>query len=179
MAQNENYQIKTLFNAEQISERVQEIARLLTQDYTDTTLTVICTLRGSFIFFSDLIRELDIPVVCEFLGISSYGNEMQSSGQVKVTLDLGDAIAGKHVLIVEDIVDSGVTLNFLLSTLRARNPASLRTCALLVKPEKIETPVSVDYVGFEIGNEFVVGYGLDYAQNYRGLPYLASLEKEH
>ncbi|MEK7689950.1 MAG: phosphoribosyltransferase family protein, partial [Bdellovibrionota bacterium] len=116
---------------------------------------------------------------CEFLGVSSYGNKMVSSGEVKVTLDLKDPIEGKDVLIVEDIVDSGLTINYIVNTLRARKPASVRTCSLLFKPECLKTEVQLDYVGFKIGKEFVVGYGVDYAGRFRGLPYIGFIEHGH
>ncbi len=140
---------------------------------------MICVLRGSFIFFTDLIRQIDLPVTCEFLGVSSYGNKMVSSGEVKLTLDINDPLEGRHVIVVEDIVDSGLTLHYIMSLLRARKPATLKSCSLLLKPESLKLDIDVDYIGFRIGNEFVVGYGLDYAGKYRGLPYIGFLEHEH
>lgn len=130
-------------------------------------------------FFADLIRELDIPVHCDFMGVSSYGKEMTSSGEVKVTLDINEPLSGKNVIIVEDIVDSGITLNYLVQTIRSRNPHSIRVCSLLVKPECIKIPVEVDYVGFNIENHFVIGYGVDHAERYRELPYIGYVVKEH
>jgi hypoxanthine phosphoribosyltransferase len=159
--------------------RIEEIANEITQDFAGKDVVAICVLKGSFIFFSDLIRKLDLNVSCEFLGVSSYGNKMVSSGEVKVTLDLNDPLEGKHVLIVEDIVDSGLTLSYLQNLLKTRRPASLKTCSLLVKPDSIQTGVSVDYTGFEIGKEFVIGYGMDYAGKYRNLPYIGYFEHDH
>lgn len=170
---------KVLIPEVKLQARIQELAAQINADYQDKEVTAICVLKGTFIFFSDIIRQLEMPLVCDFLGLSSYGNQMVSSGEVKVTLDITEPLNGKHVLVFEDIVDSGLTLHYLINALKARNPASLRTCALLVKPEAIKIPVKVDYHGFEIGNEFVVGYGVDYAEKYRGLPYIGYLTKEH
>ena len=122
---------------------------------------------------------MEIPMTCEFLGLSSYGNEMRSSGEVKVTLDLNEPLEGKHVLVVEDIVDTGLTLKYILNSLRSRNPASIKTCALLMKPDCLKTDVDVNYVGFKIPDDFVVGYGIDYMQKFRGLPYIGFVENEH
>jgi hypoxanthine phosphoribosyltransferase len=118
-------------------------------------------------------------VTCEFLGVSSYGNKTVSSGEVKVTLDINEPLEGKHVIIFEDIVDSGLTISYIMEMLRARKPATLKCCSLLLKPDSLKTPVNVDYIGFKIGNEFVVGYGLDYAGKFRGLPYIGYIEHEH
>lgn len=159
--------------------RLLEICNEINRDYGDKEIIAICILKGSFVFFSDLIRGITSPVTCEFLGVSSYGKETVSSGEVKVTLDLNVPIQNKHVLIVEDIVDTGLTLKYIQTSLRARGPASLKTCALLVKPDALQVPVDLDYRGFSIANEFVVGYGLDYAEKYRGLPYIGTLEPEH
>jgi hypoxanthine phosphoribosyltransferase len=161
---------------ETIKARLVELAREINHDYRGLDLTLICTLKGSFVFFSDLIRNLEMPTTCEFLGLSSYGSQKVSSGEVKITLDLNE---DKHVLIVEDIVDSGLTLSYLIKNIQARNPTTVRTCALMYKPESIKVPVQVDYVGFKIGDDFVVGYGVDYAERFRGLPYIGVLENEH
>lgn len=162
-----------------LQSRVKELGAQISQDYAGKEITFICVLKGSFIFFSDLIRNVEVPLTCEFLGLSSYGNQTHSSGEVKVTLDMNEPLEGKHVIVVEDIVDTGLTLNYLLNALKARRPASLKTCVLLVKPECIKTEVEMNYVGFQIGKEFVVGYGVDYAEKYRGLPYIGYLENEH
>ena len=170
---------KVLISEVKIQNRVKELGQQINADYHGKDLTVICTLKGSFVFFADLIRQIETPMTCEFLGLSSYGNQKVSSGEVKVTLDINEPLQDRHVLIVEDIVDSGLTLKYMLEALGARKPASLKSCALLVKPESLKTQVEVDYIGFKIGNEFVVGYGVDYAEKMRGLPYIGYLENEH
>jgi len=160
-----------------IKSRVQELADRINRDFEGKEITAICTLKGSIVFFSDLIRLLKGPVTCEFLGVSSYGSQTASTGEVKVTLDLNEPLHGKHVLLVEDIVDTGLTLEFLTANLRAKKPASLSTATLLFKPEALKAPdLKLDYIGFEIPNKFVVGYGLDYAEKFRGLPYVGVLE---
>lgn len=138
-------------------------------------LTVVCVLKGSAIFFADLIRVLGLPVECEFIAVSSYGKATRSSGEVKLNLDITSPLENKHILLVEDIVDSGLTIRFLMDLLRVRHPASLRVCTLLDKPSARKVEVRADFVGFSIPNEFVVGYGLDYGQRYRELPYIARL----
>lgn len=170
---------KILIPEVRLQSRLTELAQEINNDYRGKDLTVVCVLKGSFIFFSDLIRKLDLRLTCEFLGVSSYGNKMVSSGEVKLTLDVNDPLENKHVLIVEDIVDSGLTLSYITSTLRARKPASLKTCTLLLKPECLKTHIDLDYIGFKIGREFAVGYGIDYAGKYRGLPYIGYIEQEH
>lgn len=170
---------KILIPEVRLQARLTELAQEISNDYRGKEVTVVCVLKGSFIFFSDLIRKLDLKLTCEFLGLSSYGNKMVSSGEVKVTLDINEPLENKHVLIIEDIVDSGLTLSYILSSLKARKPASLKTCSLLLKPECLKTQVDVDYIGFKIGREFVVGYGVDYAGKYRGLPYIGYIEQEH
>ena len=159
--------------------RVTELAEEILHDFRGQELTAVCILKGSFVFFSDLIRKLDLPMTCEFLGVSTYGNKMVSSGEVKITLDLNEPLENKHVLVIEDIVDTGLTLSYIMNSLRARKPASIKSCALLMKPECLKTQVDVDYLGFKIGNEFVVGYGIDFAGKFRGLPYLGYLEHGH
>ena len=177
--ENPTSEPKIMIPEVKIQARLDELAQEINHDYAGKEITAICVLKGSFVFFSDLIRRLDIPLACEFLGVSSYGNKMVSSGEVKLTLDLNDPIEGRHVIIIEDIVDTGLTLGYIQSLLKARKPASLRSCALLMKPDTLKTPVEVDYVGFKIGREFVVGYGIDHAGRHRGLPYIASLENAH
>lgn len=159
--------------------RLKEIADEINHDYAGKEIVAICVLKGSFIFFSDIIRHLDMPLSCEFLGVSSYGNKKVSSGEVKVTLDINEPLENRHVVIFEDIVDSGLTLSYITHALRARRPASLKTCALLLKPESLKTQIDVDYLGFKIGKEFVVGYGIDFAGKYRELPFIGFLEHEH
>lgn len=176
---------KILFNPKilipevKIQARIQELALEINRDYRGREITAICVLKGSFVFFADLIRYLETPLTCEFLGVTSYGNKMVSSGEVKVTLDINEPLENRHVIVFEDIVDSGLTLSYILNSLKARKPASLKSCSLLLKPESLKTEVDVDYVGFKIGNEFVVGYGIDYAGKHRGLPYIGFLEQEH
>lgn len=161
----------------EIKARVKKLGEEISHDFAGQEVTAICTLKGGVVFFSDLIRELTIPLECEFMGISSYGNHTQSTGEVKVTHDLTKPLHGKHVLIVEDIVDSGLTLSFLIDHLKTRKPASIRTVALLFKPEALKAKsLSIDYIGFEIPNRFVVGYGLDYAEKHRELPYIGTLD---
>jgi hypoxanthine phosphoribosyltransferase len=175
----ENIKPKILIPEVKLQARLSEIADEIHQDYKGKEIVAVCILKGSFIFFSDLIRKIDLPMTCEFLGVSSYGNKMVSSGEVKVTLDINEPLENKHVLVFEDIVDSGLTLSYIMNALRARKPASLKSCALLFKPESLKTEVAVDYLGFKIGNEFVVGYGIDYAGKFRGLPYVGYVEHEH
>jgi hypoxanthine phosphoribosyltransferase len=170
---------KILIPEVKLQSRILELGQQINYEYQDTEITALCVLKGSFVFFSDMIRQLEMPLNCEFLGLSSYGNEMRSSGEVKLTLDINEPLEGKHVLVFEDIVDTGLTLKYLTNALRSRNPASLKTCALLLKPDSLKTNVEIDYLGFKIKDEFVVGYGIDYAQKFRGLPYIGYVENEH
>ncbi|MGZ3687776.1 MAG: hypoxanthine phosphoribosyltransferase [Bdellovibrionota bacterium] len=170
---------KILIPEIKLQARVQELAREISHDYQGREITAVCVLKGSFIFFSDLIRKLELPMTCEFLGVSSYGNKTTSSGEVKVTLDINDPLQGKHVLVIEDIVDTGLSLSYVMNMLRARQPASLKSAALLLKPDSLKTEIDVDYLGFKIGKEFVVGYGIDFAGKFRGLPYIGYIEHGH
>lgn len=170
---------KILIPEVKLQSRIAELAHEISNDFRGKEIVAICILKGSFIFFSDIIRRLDLPLSCEFLGVSSYGNKMVSSGEVKVTLDINEPLEGKHVVVFEDIVDSGLTLTYIMNSLRARKPATLKSCALLFKPESLKTDVDVDYFGFKIGPEFVVGYGIDYAGKFRGLPYVGYIEHGH
>ena len=171
---------RVLITSEQIQKRVREMAAEIAADYPEGPLYLISILKGSFVFLADLSRALRRPAVrIEFMGISSYGNEKTSSGQVKVTRDLDVNIEGQHVLIVEDIIDSGVTLTYLTRLLEQRHPKSLAIATLLDKPERRIRPVQVRYVGFTIPDEFVVGYGLDYAEKYRNLREICILDPEH
>jgi len=161
----------------QIKSKVKEIAAEINKEFGDEEVTLIGTLKGSFVFFADLVRELKMPTRCEFLGVSSYGHQTTSSGEVKVTLDLSASINDKNVILIEDIVDTGLTLSFLLEYLNARKPRKLKTTAFLFKKVALKAKdLTIDYVGFEIPNRFVVGYGLDYAEHYRGLPYIGTLD---
>jgi hypoxanthine phosphoribosyltransferase len=166
-----------LVNEEQIQAKVAELGRRISEDYRGKCLVLVGLLRGAIVFLSDLMRAITIPVLLDFIGISSYGGSTES-GAVRLVMDLETDIAGRDVLIVEDIVDTGKTLSYLVQNLRARQPTSLRICALLDKPERRQVPIDVDYVGFEIPDKFVVGYGLDFAEGYRNLPCVGVL-KEH
>ena len=160
-----------------IQAKVVELGRQISQDYQGEELLLIGLLRGAIVFLSDLMRAIDTPVLLDFIGISSYGDSTES-GAVRLVMDLETDISGRHVLVVEDIVDTGRTLFYLVQNLKARHPASLRVCALLDKPDRREVPIEVDYVGFEIPDKFVVGYGLDFAEGYRNLAFVGVL-KEH
>lgn len=167
--------VKPYITETQLQSKVAEIGALLTKKFKGENIVAICVLKGAFMFYSDLIRHIDADITCEFFGVSSYSG-MSSSGEVKVTLDLTQPIEGKHVILIEDIVDTGLTMNYLKTTLMARNPASLTTIALLEKPEALKVPCKLDYVGFKITNEFVVGYGLDYQGFYRNLPFIGQVQ---
>src|SRR6478736_4885152 len=157
-----NQKPRILIPEVKLQARIAEIAHEISHDYRGREVVAICILKGSFIFFSDVIRHLDVPLTCEFLSVSSYGDKMVSSGEVKVTLDVHEPLEGKHVIVFEDIVDSGLTLNYIMNMLKMRKPASIKSCSLLMKHDALKTEVNVDYLGFKIGNEFVVGFGLDY-----------------
>jgi len=165
-----------LISAEAIAKRVGEMGAELTREYAPLSakadVVVVCVLKGSVIFAADLVRAMHVPVVVEFIGISSYGDATVSSGVVQITQDLSRPIEGKHVIVVEDIVDTGHTVHYLLENLATRRPASIKLAALLHKPERQERAVTIDYLGFTIPNKFVVGYGLDVAQQYRNLPFI-------
>jgi hypoxanthine phosphoribosyltransferase len=170
---------KILVPADQIEARVRELGAQLAADYADKSdLLLVGVLRGCVMFMVDLARAIDLPIAIDFIAVASYGASTESSGVVRLLKDLDTDIAGRHVLIVEDIIDSGLTLAYLREQLLRRNPASLRICALLNKPERRTADVPVDYTGFDIPNEFVVGYGLDFAERYRNLPYIGVLKPE-
>jgi hypoxanthine phosphoribosyltransferase len=168
--------LSKLIDEKTLQERVKQLGAQITKDFKGEDVVAICILKGSYMFYSDLIREIDANVVCEFFGVSSYHGDTQSSGEVKVTLDLTNPLEGKNVLLVEDIVDSGLTMTYLKTCLKARQPKTLKTVSLLVKPDAMKSDVQLDYFGFEIKNEFVVGYGLDYQELYRNLPYIAKAD---
>lgn len=170
---------KVLIPEVKLQARVAELAEDINNDYRGREITAVCILKSSFIFFSDIIRKLLNPLTCEFLGVSSYGNKMVTSGEVKITLDLNEPLENKHVIIFEDIVDTGLTLSYITNALKSRSPASLKSCALLMKPDSLKVDVEVNYVGFRIGKEFVVGYGIDCSGKFRGLPYIGYIEHEH
>ncbi len=165
-----------LFSEEQLKARVAEIAAQIDKDYEGKEPLLISILRGSFVFMADLVRQIHVPCTVDFMAVSSYGSGTISSGQVKIVKDLSEPIEGKDILVVEDILDSGNTLSYLFKLLEARHPASIRLCTLLDKPERRTKPVAVQYSGFSIPDEFVVGYGLDYDEKYRNLPYIGVLK---
>ncbi len=166
-----------LIDKAQLNGRILELARQITEDYADVDeLLLICVLKGAFVFLADLSRALARPHAVDFMAISSYGAGTESSGEVRIVMDLKRPITNEHVLIVEDIIDSGHTLDYLRNQFLARNPASLKICTLLNKPSRREAEVPVDYIGFDIPDEFVVGYGLDFDELYRNLPYIAVLK---
>jgi hypoxanthine phosphoribosyltransferase len=169
---------EVLFTELQIRERVAELAQAVRRDYEGRPLRLVCALRGACVFVADLLRNLDPTTTVDFMAISSYGDDTRSTGVVRILKDLDDSIESQYVLVVEDIVDSGLTLNYLLENLRHRNAASIRVCALLDKPARRRVPVPLDYVGFTVPDVFVVGYGLDHAQRYRGLPFIGVLRPE-
>ena len=169
--------LKVLISSEQIQERVRQLGEKISEDYPTGNLHMICILKGAVFFMTDLARAMKRDVQLDFMGISTYGKGKTSSGEVKVTKDLDISLEGADVVIVEDIVDSGVTLNYLLHVLEQRKPRSIRIAALLDKPERRLRPVHVSYVGFPIPDEFVVGYGLDYAEKYRNLDDICVMEE--
>ena len=167
---------RVLFTEEELRLRVKEIAARIEKDYDGKEVVLASVLRGSYIFMADLTRAIDLPVTVDFMVVSSYGSGTTSSGQVEIKKDLSDPIEGKHLIIVEDILDSGNTLYYLMEVLKARRPASIRICTLMDKPERRSKPITADYVGFTIPDAFVVGYGLDYDEKYRNLPYVGILK---
>ncbi len=171
-----NLKLSTYISEADIQKKVKEIGQSLNKKLKGKDIVAVCVLKGSFVFYSDLIRNIETDVQCEFFGVSSYHGGMTSSGEVKVTLDLAHPIEGKDVILVEDIVDTGLTMNYLKSALLSRKPKSLTTVTLLEKPDALKVPCEVDYVGFKIPNDFVVGYGLDYQGLYRNLPYIAQVQ---
>jgi hypoxanthine phosphoribosyltransferase len=166
-----------LVQRDELEHRVRELAEEVSRDYADRDLFLVGVLKGAVFFLSDLMRHLEVACEVDFMAVSSYGSSTDSSGVVRILKDLDVSIEGRDVLIVEDIVDSGLTLSYLLRTLRARNPASLEVCALLTKPERRKVELPIRYVGFEIPNRFAIGYGLDHAERFRNLPFVAVLEE--
>ena len=167
---------RPIVTQEQMRTRIRELGRQITMDYDGKDLILVGVLKGAYAFYADLARAIRIPMRVDFLVVTSYSGKPKSSGKVKMVTDLTEDIAGCDVLLVEDIVDSGLTAQYLVNTLLKRKPKSIKICSLLSKPERREKNVSIDYVGFEIPNKYVVGYGLDYQQKYRNLPYLAVLD---
>lgn len=170
--------IHVLITEKEVEEKIQQIAGRINEDYQGKQLHLVGVLRGSVFFVCELAKRLTIPVTIDFMSVASYGDSMKSSGVVRMVKDLDDSLEGKEVLLVEDIIDSGRTLYYLMDLLQKRQPASLRLATLLDKPDRRVKPVKADYTGFEIPDEFVVGYGLDYAQKYRNLPFIGVVEAE-
>jgi len=164
-----------LVQPDDLSRRVRELGAQITEDYQGRDLLLVGVLKGAVFFLSDLMRHIDVPCEVDFMAVASYGSTTDSSGVVRILKDLDVALEGRHVLIVEDIIDSGLTLQYLLRSLGARDPESIEVCALLTKPERRKVEIKPRYVGFEIANRFVVGYGLDHGERYRNLPYVAAL----
>jgi len=169
--------IVTMLSAETIAARVRELGAAITRDYANGTVVLVCVLKGSFIFAADLARSIDLPLRIDFLGVRSYGEGTESSGVVQITQDLSRPIAHEDVILVEDIVDTGLTIAHLMDLFRTRQPRTVRVCSLLHKPARAKVDVKVDYLGFTIEDRFVVGYGLDFAEHYRNLPYIGVVER--
>jgi hypoxanthine phosphoribosyltransferase len=173
-----NSKLIPLFSAEQIQNRIQEMGAEITRDYAGREPLLVGVLKGACVFISDLMRAIDLPLAVDFMAISSYGSQMRTSGEVRIIKDLDTPVEGRDILVVEDIVDTGLTLSYLLASLHARGARSVKLAALLDKWERRERPVQIDYLGFKIPDAFVVGYGLDYAERYRNLPYIAVLKED-
>lgn len=169
---------EVLFSEAQLDAKVSELGARISKDYEGKNPLIVSVLKGSYVFMADLTRKITIPCNIDFMAVSSYGNGTKTTGEVQIIKDIGSKIDGRDLIIVEDILDSGVTLSFLMKILKARGANSIRLCTLLSKPERRKVDVSIDYLGFEIPDEFVVGYGLDYAEKYRNLPYIGILKPE-
>jgi len=169
--------ISVMISAEDIARRVHELGAQITRDYQDKSLVLVCVLKGSFVFAADLARAIDLPLRVDFLGVRSYGEGTESSGVVQITQDLSKPISDQDVLIVEDIIDTGLTVAHLVDLFRTRNPRSVRVCALLHKPARAKVKVPMDYLGFTVEDRFVVGYGLDFAERYRNVPFIGEVER--
>ena len=168
--------VRVLLTEKEVDDRIQSIGDQISRDYAGKQVHLICVLKGGSFFMCELAKRITVPVSLDFMSVSSYGSATKSSGVVKIVKDLDESLKDKHVIVVEDIVDSGRTLSYLLEMLKDRGPASLRLCTLLDKPDRRVVDINVDYTGFQIPDEFVVGYGLDYAQKYRNLPYIGVVE---
>ncbi len=169
--------IRTLIDDKTIAEKVRELGKRITEAHRGHEIVLVPVLKGSFLFAADLARAIDLPLSIDFFGCRSYGDGTESSGVVQITYDLTKSIEGKHVIVVEDIVDTGLTMTYLLDNFATRRPATLELCSLLHKPARTKVPVKIDYLGFTIEDVFVIGYGLDYGEKYRNLPYLGVLEQ--
>jgi hypoxanthine phosphoribosyltransferase len=174
----EKHHINVLIPEEEVDNKIKEIGEQISKDYEGKEVHLVCVLRGGSFFMCELAKRITVPVSLDFMSVSSYGNDTKSSGAVKIVKDLDDSIQGKDVLVVEDIIDSGRTLSYLLEMLKDRKPNSLKLCTLLDKPDRRVVDVNIDYTAFQVPDEFVVGYGLDYAQKYRNLPYIGVVEFE-
>ncbi len=170
-------EVEVLYTQQQIAGRVRELAAEIERDHRGKELVLVGVLKGAYVFVSDLSRQIDLPLSVDFIGLSSYGEETESSGVVKITSDLTRPIEGKHVLIVEDIVDTGLTMRYLLDNLSTRRPASVKICALLQKPSRLRTRIPIQYLGFTVPDLFLVGYGLDAGEKYRNLPFIGAVRK--
>jgi hypoxanthine phosphoribosyltransferase len=168
--------VGTLIDEKKVQARVRELGAEITRDYQGKDLTLVCVLKGATVFATDLARAIDLPLTMEFLGVSSYQGGTETTGEVRITTDVSKPMAGKHLLVIEDIIDTGLTMSFLLENLRARHPASLKVASLLEKPSRARTKVQIDYKGFVIDDVFVVGYGLDYSEKYRNVPFIAVMK---
>jgi hypoxanthine phosphoribosyltransferase len=169
-------QLKILINRDDIRQKIFDLADNIKKDYGDTVPLLICVLKGSSVFLADLIRALDIPLEVDFVRASSYGSETESSGKMKMIQGLKTSIKGRHVILVEDIIDTGLTISSLMSYLKRKKPASLKLCALTDKPSRRKVPVTIDYLGFTVPNKFIVGYGIDFNEQYRYLPDICTIE---
>ena len=170
--------IEVLLTEEEVDKRIQEIGEQISRDYAGKQVHLVCVLKGGSFFMCELAKRITVPVSIDFMSVSSYGGDTKSSGVVRIVKDLDESLKDKHVIVIEDIVDSGRTLSYLLDMLRSRGPADVKLCTLLDKPDRRVVDVNVDYTGFEIPDEFVVGYGLDYDQKYRNLPYIGIVKFE-
>jgi hypoxanthine phosphoribosyltransferase len=171
-------EVDPLIDEQRLQERIAALGETITRDYAGKLLTLVGVLKGSLFFLADLARAIDLPLTLDLLGVSSYAGGTETTGEVRITSDVARPLAGQDVLVVEDIVDTGLTMNFLLDNLRARQPASLKVCSLLVKPARARVPITVDYRGFTVEDVFLVGYGLDYAEKYRNLPFIGVLKQQ-
>ena len=169
-------QLDVLHSQEALAARIGELGAQITRDYAGKELVLVCVLKGAALFFADLIRAIDLPISLDFIGLSSYGEATESSGVVKITSDLTKPIQSKHVLVIEDIVDTGLTMRYLLDNLATRHPASVKICALLHKPARARTKIEIDYLGFTISDLFVVGYGLDFGEKLRNVPFIGVMK---
>lgn len=170
--------VEVLLSEEEVNARIREIGELISKEYADKNIHLICILKGGSFFMCELAKRITVPVSIDFMSVSSYGSSTESSGVVKVVKDLDESLVGKHVLVVEDIIDTGRTISYLMELLKGKGAADVKLCALLDKPERRVVDVKADYIGFQIPDEFVVGYGLDYAQRYRNLPYIGIVKFE-